>query len=103
MQVYFILSTPIVEEGDPLELVWQLYNSGWLGNIGEGYDGAWLERFMYVGMTLLMILVLLNLLIAIMGDTFARVQEILRDTGTEGEVTHTHTHNKRFLQPGIKV
>eukprot|EP00747_Dinoflagellata_sp_TGD_P053654 gnl/TRDRNA2_/TRDRNA2_148577_c2_seq1.p1 gnl/TRDRNA2_/TRDRNA2_148577_c2~~gnl/TRDRNA2_/TRDRNA2_148577_c2_seq1.p1 ORF type:complete len:523 (+),score=97.24 gnl/TRDRNA2_/TRDRNA2_148577_c2_seq1:71-1570(+) len=75
IQVYFILATPIFPPDQPQELFWELYNAAWLGNMNEGYDGSALERFMYVAMTLFMILVLLNLLIAIMGDTFARVQE----------------------------
>eukprot|EP00747_Dinoflagellata_sp_TGD_P157754 gnl/TRDRNA2_/TRDRNA2_177765_c3_seq21.p1 gnl/TRDRNA2_/TRDRNA2_177765_c3~~gnl/TRDRNA2_/TRDRNA2_177765_c3_seq21.p1 ORF type:complete len:357 (+),score=54.87 gnl/TRDRNA2_/TRDRNA2_177765_c3_seq21:127-1071(+) len=76
IQVYFILATPIVEEGETSELVWVLYNAAWLGNVNvRDYAVSLLERFMYAAMTLFMLVVLLNLLIAIMGDTFGRVQE----------------------------
>eukprot|EP00747_Dinoflagellata_sp_TGD_P152932 gnl/TRDRNA2_/TRDRNA2_177352_c0_seq2.p1 gnl/TRDRNA2_/TRDRNA2_177352_c0~~gnl/TRDRNA2_/TRDRNA2_177352_c0_seq2.p1 ORF type:complete len:389 (-),score=65.86 gnl/TRDRNA2_/TRDRNA2_177352_c0_seq2:50-1216(-) len=74
IQVYLILNTKIVQPDEPLELFWVVYNTAWIGNIGQGYDGQFIERVMYIIMTLVMIVVLLNLLIAIMGDTFARVQ-----------------------------
>ena len=44
-----------------------------LGNIDDGYDGWLLERLMYAVM--LVLLVLLNFVIAIMGDAFVQVEE----------------------------
>eukprot|EP00747_Dinoflagellata_sp_TGD_P042411 gnl/TRDRNA2_/TRDRNA2_142065_c1_seq1.p1 gnl/TRDRNA2_/TRDRNA2_142065_c1~~gnl/TRDRNA2_/TRDRNA2_142065_c1_seq1.p1 ORF type:complete len:294 (+),score=70.36 gnl/TRDRNA2_/TRDRNA2_142065_c1_seq1:1-882(+) len=75
VQVYLILKTEIVEEDEPFELLWVLYNAAWLGDYEEGFDGAVIDRLMFGSMTVFMVVVLLNLLIAIMADTFATVQE----------------------------
>eukprot|EP00747_Dinoflagellata_sp_TGD_P092236 gnl/TRDRNA2_/TRDRNA2_165337_c2_seq3.p1 gnl/TRDRNA2_/TRDRNA2_165337_c2~~gnl/TRDRNA2_/TRDRNA2_165337_c2_seq3.p1 ORF type:complete len:500 (+),score=65.36 gnl/TRDRNA2_/TRDRNA2_165337_c2_seq3:680-2179(+) len=76
VQVFFILGSEVFEPDQPLELLWVLYQWGWLGGGDATFgDTGLMERFMFVGMTALMLLVLLNLLIAIMGDTFTRVQE----------------------------
>eukprot|EP00747_Dinoflagellata_sp_TGD_P146260 gnl/TRDRNA2_/TRDRNA2_176673_c2_seq2.p1 gnl/TRDRNA2_/TRDRNA2_176673_c2~~gnl/TRDRNA2_/TRDRNA2_176673_c2_seq2.p1 ORF type:complete len:476 (-),score=83.50 gnl/TRDRNA2_/TRDRNA2_176673_c2_seq2:76-1356(-) len=76
VQVYFILKTAIVQEDQPHELLWVLYNAAWLGEFQKGFGASpILDRIMFALMTVFMVVVLLNLLIAIMSDTFVRVQK----------------------------
>eukprot|EP00747_Dinoflagellata_sp_TGD_P069520 gnl/TRDRNA2_/TRDRNA2_156159_c0_seq3.p1 gnl/TRDRNA2_/TRDRNA2_156159_c0~~gnl/TRDRNA2_/TRDRNA2_156159_c0_seq3.p1 ORF type:complete len:227 (-),score=50.65 gnl/TRDRNA2_/TRDRNA2_156159_c0_seq3:232-912(-) len=85
-QVYFILQTPIAEsprdsedqKGELyiMDFLTNLYVGSWIGEIHDGFgEGPVIDRMMFVLMTVFMLVVLLNLLIAIMGDTFMRVQE----------------------------
>jgi len=59
----------------PWEYIWQVYNTAWLGAQWVSYTGPMLQRFIYLFMTFFQLVVLMNLLIAIMGDTFGRVME----------------------------
>lgn len=61
----------------PFEIIWKVWNTAWLGAQWTDYSGEHpnLIHFMYFFMTLFQLILLLNLLIAIMGDTFGRVKE----------------------------
>jgi len=74
-QLFYTLQTPIPEANKPEEAIWAVYNAAWLGNYDAGFAGSILVRLMFGVMTLFMIIVLLNLLIAIMSNTFAIVNE----------------------------
>jgi len=60
----------------PMQLAWQVYNSAWLGATWEDETLSDLQHGLYIFMTLFMLIILLNMLIAIMGDTFQRVMEV---------------------------
>merc|ERR1719158_698344 len=56
--------------------LWRGYHSSWLGNFGNAeYENSLFDGLMFIFQSLFMCVVMLNLLIAIMGDTFARVKE----------------------------
>jgi len=74
-QLFYTLQTGIADPDKPQEVVWIVYNAAWLANIEDGFDGKIMDRLMFCVMTLFMIIVLLNLLIAIMSNTFAIVNE----------------------------
>lgn len=73
-QAFFILEDEEIGPLDqPHELAWLVYNTAWLGAQWEDYSGPVLPRAIYCFMTFFQLVVLMNLLIAIMGDTFNRV------------------------------
>lgn len=82
-QSFFILDVsflglyeePVPAKDKPWEIAWQVYNTAWLGAQWNWYQGPILERVLYLFMTFFQLVVLMNLLIAIMGDTFGRVME----------------------------
>jgi hypothetical protein len=75
-QAFFILEDNDIAPTDaPWEIVWQVYNTAWLGAQWTWYSGPMLQRMLYLFMTFFQLVVLMNLLIAIMGDTFGRVME----------------------------
>lgn len=57
-------------------MIWVVYNSVWLANIPHGaFEGSGLEQMFFVACSIFMLVVMMNLLIAIMSDTFNRVKE----------------------------
>lgn len=75
-QAFFILEDEeIAPLNAPWEIAWQVYNTAWLGAQWTWYTGPMLQRVLYLFMTFFQLVVLMNLLIAIMGDTFGRVME----------------------------
>eukprot|EP00747_Dinoflagellata_sp_TGD_P099411 gnl/TRDRNA2_/TRDRNA2_167733_c1_seq1.p1 gnl/TRDRNA2_/TRDRNA2_167733_c1~~gnl/TRDRNA2_/TRDRNA2_167733_c1_seq1.p1 ORF type:complete len:346 (+),score=25.92 gnl/TRDRNA2_/TRDRNA2_167733_c1_seq1:2-1039(+) len=77
VQLFYIVQLPIGPLDEPGEFLWAVFHAAWLGNFLEGFEASFLGRIMFVLMTLFMIVVLLNLLIAIMGNTFSIVNECL--------------------------
>lgn len=56
--------------------IWQLYHGAWFGSYSTSdYEKSGLDMVMFLVQSLLMLVVMLNLLIAIMGDTYSRVKE----------------------------
>lgn len=76
VQVYYILLDPdVFHYSEWYEIMWTVYNTAWLGAQWTGKKVPLITRMMYVIMTMFQLILLLNLLIAIMGDTFGRVKE----------------------------
>eukprot|EP00747_Dinoflagellata_sp_TGD_P146252 gnl/TRDRNA2_/TRDRNA2_176673_c15_seq8.p1 gnl/TRDRNA2_/TRDRNA2_176673_c15~~gnl/TRDRNA2_/TRDRNA2_176673_c15_seq8.p1 ORF type:complete len:625 (-),score=101.30 gnl/TRDRNA2_/TRDRNA2_176673_c15_seq8:83-1909(-) len=75
VQLFYILQTEEVPGDEPGQFVWYVYHAAWVGNYPIGWDSSWLAQIMFACMTLFMIIVLLNLLIAIMGNTYSYVNE----------------------------
>ena len=68
----------MAEPGKPHMMIWAMYNSVWLGNIpndGLDFGLTTMEIAIFCICSFFMIVVMLNLLIAIMGDQYDIVQE----------------------------
>merc|ERR1712216_137446 len=75
-QVYYILLNENVYAYDqPVDILWSIFNTAWLGAQWTDFSFDVVQRIMYVIMCLFQLILLLNLLIAIMGDTFGKVKE----------------------------